>query len=135
MQSQYPVVEAVLIATRAMSDSSFLETKYYRRSIFCARSVGNSGRVCLSSRSQLRKPVRPANVFAQFRPKCHRHGEKHLDNPWIELGARALLNFRFGLYNRQRPPVGAVGDHGVERVRDREYPRPERNFISAQSTR
>src|SRR5215472_10846561 len=98
MQSQYPVVEAVLIATRAMLDLSFSESGYYRCLGFCARSGEKFwGAHSLSDGPQLGKPIRPANVFAQFRPKRGGHRKEYFDHPRIELGVRAALDFLFGM--------------------------------------
>src|ERR1700730_16609984 len=133
MQSQYPVVEAVLIGTSAIVGVLFwwiLQAprrlrKTLRRNTLVARTSFNG--------FQLGEAVRLANVFPQLRPKRGMHFDKHFDNLWIELRSRASLDFLLRVFDRQGFAIHAVGNHGVQSVRDRENSRAEGNFFGPQT--
>jgi hypothetical protein len=61
--------------------------------------------------------------------------QKNFDNFGIELRAAAPANFLTRMGKRQRPAIRLVGNHRIERVRDREYPRPQRNLFALQTAR
>src|ERR1700674_2190193 len=131
MQSQYPVVEAVLIGTSAIVFVLFCRILQAPRNF--RKSLGRKSERarCSSNGFQLGKAVRCANVFPQLRPKRGVHPDKYLDHFWIELRSRASLNFLLRMPDGQGFAIPPVGNHGVQSVGDREYSRAERNIFSA----
>src|SRR5437879_2185333 len=84
---------------------------------------------------ELRKLEGGADIFVQLDPKRIRHGEKHLDHCGIKLCGGAALDFFPGVRDGQGAAVRPIGDHGVKRVRDGEYARPQRDSLAAQAAR
>jgi len=62
-------------------------------------------------------------------------GGEDFDDFGVELRAGAAANFFAGVGHRQSAAVGAVTDHGVERVGDRENAGAEGNLVAFQAAR
>src|SRR5580704_12790750 len=106
MQSQYPVVEAVLIGTRAMVFvlCPLFSAGYYRRQANCARAQTAPAALpkrLRSNRLQLRQAVRRADVFPQLRPQRRLLAKKNIHDFRIELRPRAALDFVLRVLDRE----------------------------------
>src|SRR6266851_2520803 len=93
MHSQYPVVEAVLIGTRAIVFVLFCRILQAPRILRKTRRRNSIGAQTSLNGFQLGEAVWRANVFPQLRPKRGMHLDKHFDHLWIELRSRASLDF------------------------------------------
>src|ERR1700693_1281998 len=136
MQSQYPVVEAVLIGTRAIQRPS--DSAYYlcrnpraRRTHTCNAWLYPVGTENLRV-FELRQAEGIRDFLVQRDPQAVRLGQEHFDNTRVELPAREAANFIAGSGYRQCFAIRPVGNHGVESVRHREYSRAQRNLLAAQ---
>lgn len=76
-----------------------------------------------------------AEVFAEIDPVLLRDGEEDLDNFGIELGFGAAANFLAGVGHGKSFAVGAVADHGVERIGDGKNACAEGNLIAFEAAR
>src|ERR1700674_2938205 len=87
------------------------------------------------SRRELRQPERIADLLMQRQPQTVRLREKHFHHARVKLLAREFLNLGARSGNRQRLAVRTIGDHRVQRIRDREYSGSQQNLLAAQSAR
>ncbi len=71
--------------------------------------------------------------FCAIDPQGFRNREKRLNDLRVELRAAAPTDFLTRVRHGERLPVGTVADHGIERVRDRQYPRTHRNSFTLQT--
>src|SRR6266566_6086036 len=79
---------------------------------------------------ELREAERGAEVFSQIQPVLLRNGHKHVNHRWIKLAPGAAPNLFPGMGHWQGSAVGAVADHGIERIRDGKDARTERNLFA-----
>src|SRR4029077_1662325 len=139
MQSQYPVVEAVLIGTRAIRRPS--NSVCYLRRNPGARRTHTCNTWIHPRRTEnlrvfeLRQAEGIPDFLVQRDPQAVRLSQEHFDNTRIELPARKAANFVTGSGNRQRFSIRPVGNHSVESVRHREYSRAQWNLLAAQAAR
>ena len=61
------------------------------------------------------------------------NGHEHVDDLGVKLAAGAAFDFFTGVGHRQSSTVGAVADHGVERIRNRKNASTERNLFALQA--
>src|SRR5713226_2787728 len=118
MQSQYPVVEAVLIGTRAIQRPS--NFAYYLCMIPRARRA-HTCNTWLYPRGienlrvfELRQAEGIPDFLVQCYPQAVRLSQEHFDNTRVELPARKAAYFIAGSGNRQCFAIRPVGNHGVE---------------------
>src|SRR5438876_4154377 len=64
-----------------------------------------------------------------------RNGHKDVHDLWIELRARAALDLGTRMRERQRLPIGAIADHGVQGVRDGENASAQWDLLAFQRAR
>lgn len=76
-----------------------------------------------------------AEVFAEVKPVLLGDGGEDFDDFGIELRAGAATNLFTSVAHRQSFAVGAVADHGVERIGDGEDAGAERNLIALEAAR
>lgn len=65
------------------------------------------------------------NLDAQFLPNVFLNGQEHRNYIRIELLARMSLDLAASGGDRLRSAIRAVRSHGVKRIGDGEYPRPQ----------
>src|SRR5882724_1950871 len=76
-----------------------------------------------------------AEVFAQVQPMLLGNGHKHVDDGGVKLAAGAAFNLFARVGHGQGSAVGAVTDHGIERIRDGKDACPERNLLAFEAAR
>src|SRR5882762_496923 len=84
---------------------------------------------------QMSQAERGAQVLAKVQPVLFRNGHKDVDDLRVELAAGATLDLFAGVRHWQGSAIGAVADHGVERIGDGKDPGTERNLFALQSAR
>jgi hypothetical protein len=62
------------------------------------------------------------------------NGQKHLDNFGVELSAGTAPYFLEPMRHRKGIAIGAVAQHGIQRIGDGDDPCPERSLFTAQAT-
>ena len=140
MQSQYPVVEAVLIGTSAIS-CSFPRARYYAADQYIAIGAEQTtaARISVDALTlevfQIGQPERPNGIGAKFLPDGIRQRKKGISDFWIELRSAAPRDFGFRLLERQRTPVRPVRSHRVQRIGHGENARTQWNLFAFQAVR
>src|SRR5882762_9076872 len=82
---------------------------------------------------QVSETERRAEVFSQFEPVLFGDGHEDVDDLGIKLAARTALNLLAGVGHRESAAIGAIADHGVERVGDGEYAGAQRDLVALQA--
>ena len=80
--------------------------------------------------AEMGEPERRAQVFAEFDPVFFGDREEDFDDLGIELRAGAAPNLFASVRERQGFAIGAIADHGVKRVGDREDAGAERDLFA-----
>src|SRR5580693_4709838 len=114
MQSQYPVIEAVLMGISAIKTSPVVVArKSYLGGVQRARlrkGTQRRGRQERLSPLHLRHAERIPDLFVQIHPHAVRMREKYFHNLGIELLSGIFLDLRARRGNRQRLAIGPVGN-------------------------
>src|ERR1700679_997254 len=132
MQSQYPVVEAVLMGTRAIF-------RFPSNSDTNSRGKNSQDdqtpQQCLKRLEilEVREAERPNRAGTAFFPGGIGQRKKSLGNLGIELRSAASRNFGLGLFQRKRTSVRTVRSHRVQSVRHRENAGAQRNIFTLES--
>ena len=75
------------------------------------------------------------NLPSQILENFVRHLQKYFHYLRVELPSRPGLYLFARRSQSPRRPVRTIGDDGVQSIRDRKYPRPQRNFVPLQPPR
>src|SRR6266853_4438948 len=82
---------------------------------------------------QMSQAERGAQVLTQVQPVLFWDGHKDVDDLRVELAAGAALDLFAGVGHWQGSTIGAVADHGVERIGDGKDAGTEWNLFALQS--
>src|SRR6202789_4153418 len=145
MQSQYPVIEAVLMGIRAMKTSpvvvareSYLRAAQrarLRRELRHEPEKNDKEQKGRSGGLHLRHAERISDLFVQFDPHPVRVRQKYFHNLRIKLLSGEFLYLRARRGNRQRLAIRPVRNHGVQRIGPREYSGAQWNLFAFQFPR
>src|SRR3984885_10881992 len=129
MQSQYPVIEAVLMGIRAMKTSPGVVAREsylgaLRRARLCQGTKANDDSTKNLGPLHLRHAESIPNLLVQLHPHAVGMRQKYFHNPRIELPPRIFLYLRARRGNRQRLAIRTVGNHRIQRIRHRENSAP-----------
>src|SRR5262249_28407064 len=131
-QSQYPVSDAVLMGTKAISALASAAKVYFA----LARRARDT-RIAASAADLGTLDVHHAKwrvqILVQFAQARFRNGEKYLNNFRIELTPGTPPNLLPRMIHGQRATVRTVRNHCIQRIGDRENPRSQRDRFAAQA--